>query len=240
MSLFNFLSALLQRGPQLTPEQQARLRLLERHRSIEHRPLSEQRFVVLDLETSGLNLERDIVLSIGAVMIEQGAIQFGRQFECTLKRNVQVNESVLIHGIAPSELANGLPAPEALLSFMEYAGDCVFLAYHAPFDQRMLTRALQDELGYKLEHPFFDLADLAPMLMPHVLHQQTGLDFWIDYFNLNMPQRHHASADALATAEIALILFSRAQRMGLDDAAEIAARLNHWKRSRQAARNTMF
>ncbi len=36
--------------------------------------LREQRWVVLDLETSGLNLNRDQVLSIGAVAIEDGLI----------------------------------------------------------------------------------------------------------------------------------------------------------------------
>lgn len=238
MSMFGFLRG--QKRPQLSAEQQARLRRLPDASKLQATPLSQQRFVVLDLETSGLNIERDIVLSIGAVLIEGGAISFGGQFECTLRRDVKVTESVLIHGIAPTALANGVPPAEALLSFMEFAGDCVFLAYHAPFDQRMLMRALKDELGYKLEHPFFDIADLAPMLMTHVFQQQAGLDFWIEHFRLNMPQRHHASADALATAEIALILFNRAQRMGLNDTAELGARLSHWKRSRQAARNTMF
>ena len=69
--------------------------------------LHQQRFVVLDLETTGLNLSRDIVISIGAVTIEDGAIDIAQPFECTLRRQVKVNEAVLIHGIAPSELASG-------------------------------------------------------------------------------------------------------------------------------------
>ncbi len=47
-------------------------------------PLCEQRLVVLDLETSGLNLNRDLVLSIGAVVIEDGAVDFSQMFERTL------------------------------------------------------------------------------------------------------------------------------------------------------------
>ena len=90
--------------------------------------LHQQRFVVLDLETTGLNLSRDIVISIGAVTIEDGAIDMAQQFECTLRRQVKVNEAVLIHGIAPSELAAGQPPAEALLSFMEFAADSVMPA----------------------------------------------------------------------------------------------------------------
>ena len=240
MSPFHFLARLLGPRPQLDDLQRRRLQRLAAPSRPDARPLRAQRFVVLDLETSGLNLERDIVLSIGAVLIEDGAIDFARQFECTLQRQLpSVTESVLIHGIAPSELARGTAPAEALLAFMEFAGDCVFLAYHAPFDQRMLTRALRDELGYRLQHPFFDVADLAPMLFPEALVQHGGLDHWIDYFGLNMPQRHHAAADAMATAEIALVLFNRAQRMGLDSVAELAERLGHWRRARQAAQHSL-
>ena len=44
--------------------------------ALDERPLSAQRMVVVDLETSGLNLQRDQLLAIGAVVIEDGAIDF--------------------------------------------------------------------------------------------------------------------------------------------------------------------
>lgn len=201
--------------------------------------LHQQRFVVLDLETTGLNLNRDIVISIGAVTIEQGAIDMAQQFECTLRRQVKVTESVLIHGIAPSELASGQPPVEALLSFMEFAADSVMLAFHAPFDQRMLARALKHELGYTLENHFLDVADLAPMLFPEVLTRRGSLDYWMNYFGIDIAQRHHASADALATAEIALILFNRARRMGIERVDELAERVRYWQRARQASLNSI-
>lgn len=240
MNPFAFLSSLGTGRPPLDDGQRQRLRRLPAAPHLDSRPLRSQRFVVLDLETTGLNVNRDIVLSIGAVLIEDDAIDLARQFECTLQRRLKtVTESVLIHGIAPSALADGIAPAEALLQFMEFAGDGVLLAFHAPFDQRMLGRALKDELGYPLRHPFLDVADLAPMLFPEAFVQQGGLDHWIDYFRLDMPQRHHASADALATAEIALILFSRARRMGLDNMAELGERVARWQRSRTASHHSL-
>ncbi|MNZ63407.1 DNA polymerase III PolC-type [compost metagenome] len=240
MNPFAFLASLGRQRTPLSNEQRQRLQQLPAAPRLEGRTLDTQRFVVLDLETTGLNVNRDIVISIGAVLIEDGAINMARQFECTLQRQLKtVTESVLIHGIAPSALASGTAPAEGLLAFMEFAGDCVFLAYHAPFDQRMLTRALKDELGYRLQHPFFDIADLAPMLFPEAFVQRGGLDHWIEFFKLDMPQRHHAAADALATAEIALILFNRARRMELDNVVELGARLGHWHRARQAARHSI-
>ncbi|QGW21714.1 3'-5' exonuclease [Stutzerimonas degradans] len=227
------------RGPKLTLDQQQRLAKLKRPAALDGTPLREQRMVVLDLETTGLHLKRDLVISIGAVTIENAAIDFSQQFECTLNRQIKFSESVLIHGIAPSELASGLPPADALLSFMEFAGDSVILAFHAPFDERMLGRALKKELGYTLQNTFLDVADLAPMLFPHAMIHRGGLDHWLQYFHIDIPQRHHASADALATAQIALILMSRARRLGIERIDELAQRVRCWKRSQQIARHSL-
>ena len=89
----------------LAPDITERRERLPEPQILDHRPLSQQRFVVLDLETSGLNMSRDLVLSIGAVSITDGAIDLGSQFESTLQRETgKLSASVLIHGIAPSEL----------------------------------------------------------------------------------------------------------------------------------------
>ncbi|MWV14447.1 3'-5' exonuclease [Pseudomonas sp. L-22-4S-12] len=198
-------------------------------------PLARQRIVVVDLETSGLNLQRDQLLAIGAVVIENGAIDFSQQFECTLRRSGHcASASTLIHGIAPSAIAAGEEPDEALLAFMQFLGDSPLLAFHAAFDQHMLARALKESLGYRLRHPFLDVADLAPLLCPQVNLRRAGLDDWLQHFQLQASERHHASADALATAELALILFSKARQQGLDSLAVLHQRVQS-RRRRQLA-----
>ncbi|KHL74603.1 DNA polymerase III subunit epsilon [Pseudomonas putida] len=193
--------------------------------------LREQRWVVLDLETSGLNPNRDQVLSIGAVAIEDGAIDFSQQFERTLHRPTQkTNVSVLIHGLGPSALAAGSDPAEALLELLEFIGDSQVLAFHAPFDQRMLARALKETLGHRLQQPFLDVAELAPMLNPDTVLREAGLDDWVARFGLQVDERHHASADAQVTAELALILFSQARRQQLDSPLQLEQRLRGWRR----------
>jgi DNA polymerase III subunit epsilon len=147
MSTFTWLTG---HRPALTQAQLERRQQLLEAAPLDTRPLQQQRFVVLDLETSGLNMRRDVVLSIGAVVIENAAIDLSQQFECTLQREGhQPSASTLIHGIAPSEIAKGEDPAEALLAFMEFVGDSPLLAYHAEFDQRMLARA-QAEPGLPL------------------------------------------------------------------------------------------
>lgn len=228
------------RSGKLSDAQRLRRDELPAPQPLDDTPLDQLRLVVVDLETSGLNTQRDQVLSIGAVVIEDGAIDLGSQYECTLYRADQrVTESILIHGIAPSELARGTAPQDALLDFMEFADHCVFLAFHAPFDQRMLARSLRQELGVRLQHSFIDVAELAPMLYPDAEVGRGGLDDWLGYFRLNNSQRHHAAADALATAEIGLILLSRARAQGIATLAEISARLSDWRRIQRSRSNTL-
>ncbi|MBX9912322.1 MAG: 3'-5' exonuclease [Pseudomonadaceae bacterium] len=199
--------------------------------AIDERALNQQRWVVLDLETSGLDLRRDQLLSIGAVVIEQGAIDLAQQFECTLHRaDHRVSASVLIHGIAPSEIANGVEPAEALLAFMEFLRDSPVLAFHAGFDRHMLARALKETLGLRLQHGFYDVAHWAPALCPQANIANGGLDDWTEYFALQVHQRHHASADALVTAELALILFSKARQQQLDNLPALEQRLVRLRR----------
>ena len=221
------------RGPALSHSQLERLRLLSEPAEFDERSLRQQRFVVLDLETSGLNMRRDQVLSIGAVVIENGGIDLSRQFECTLQREGhRASASTLIHGIAPSQIANGVEPAEALLDFMEFVGDSPLLAFHAEFDQRMLARALKQSLGYRLQHAFFDVAEIAPLVCPKAKLPHAGLDDWTQHFGLQVQQRHHASADALVTAELALILFSKARQQHLDNLPALLQQLNSRRRQR--------
>ena len=77
MSKFTWFSG---RGPALTQLQLERRCKLAEPCALDERPLHQQRLVILDLETSGLNMRRDQLLSIGAVVIDNGAIDFSQQF----------------------------------------------------------------------------------------------------------------------------------------------------------------
>lgn len=218
------------RKPELTSKQQRRLAALKGPAPLD-KPLSQQRFVVVDLETTGFDLKRDLVISIGAVVIDGNGIPMGQQFERTLYRDAPaITESILIHGIAPSQLAEGDDPIKALLDFMEFVGDSPLLAYHAQFDQYMLTRALKESLGYRLRHSFFDVAEWGPMLRPEAGLTKAGLDDWVNHFKLKVHQRHHASADALVTAEIGLILLKLAQQQEIETLAQLSLRVEAWRK----------
>jgi len=232
MSLFSWLRPA---SPVVSADLQQRLAKLPALAELSECSLREQRWVVLDLETTGLNMSKDRVLSIGAVVIEDGAIDFSQQFERPLQcGELKLSPSVLIHGLGPSAIAAGSDPAEALLELLEFIGDSPVLAFHAPFDQHMLGRAVKEHLGHKLQRVFLDVADIAPLLCPQAQIREAGLDEWIEWFRLEVFERHNASADALATAELALILFSRARAQQIYSPLQLQQRLSQWKRRQQA------
>lgn len=221
----------LRRKPEVNPRDLQRLSTVPAPLVAGEQLLGKQRFVVVDLEATGLNTGRDKILSIGAVTVEDSAIHMGQQFERTLKRSeVKVSEAVLIHQIAPSELATGIRPKTALLDFLDFVGDSPLVAFHADFDQRLLQRELKDFFGYQFKHPFYDLAELAPMLNPDHCMRQPRMDDWIDFFGLSVMQRHNACADALATAELLLILIKQAAKQDITTLKQLDTALNNWRR----------
>jgi len=187
------------------------------------RPLRETRMVVVDVESTGLDVYRDELIAIGAQRVEEARIQVGVAFDIVLHRAGHTDkENVLIHGISPTDMRKGAPPADALLDFLEFVGKAPLVAYHAAFDRGMLGRALKRHLGVRLPNPWLDLAWLAPALFPKAVGVQKALDAWLDFFGLHVYLRHRAVADALATAELLLILLHHARGAGKDSFGGIA------------------
>ncbi len=187
--------------------------------------LAETRFVVVDVETTGLDPRRDRLLSIGACVVENLRVLPGTNREWILRHEqaTATRENILIHGLGPAAQAAGVAHEAALMEFLEYAGKAPLVAFHAAFDQAVLDRALRTGLGLRVLNPWLDLAPLAPVLAPEARLSRKGLDAWLAYFHLRAFARHGAAYDALATAELFLILLARAQLRGIGTLSALRA-----------------
>ena len=63
---------------------------------------------------------------------------------------------------------------------------------------------------------------------------RASVSHWISHFGLQVLQRHSASADALVTAELALILFSKARQQGWDNLLELETQIASRRRRQRA------
>lgn len=189
------------------------------------------RWLVLDVESSGLDPTRDRLLAIAAVAVQaDGArlvVRPGDSFEVVLRQpDVAPDKAnILVHGIGVAAQRAGVEPAAALQAFLEFAGDAPLVAFHAAFDRALIERALRAVLGRKLPNAWLDLADLAPVLRPDL--KAKALDEWLAAYGLTVAVRHQAAADTLATAELFQKLWPLARAQGADarfaSVAKIAA-----------------
>lgn len=177
------------------------------------RPADSGRWLVLDVESSGLDPQRDRLLSIAAVAVElQGTVLHivpADSFEIVLQQpetsDAPDKTNILVHGLGVGVQRAGVAPAEALQAFAAYARGAPLIGYHVAFDRQLLERA---ERGLGLRPPrrqWLDLAELAPVLRRDVPGK--ALDDWLAAFGIKCLARHQAAADALATAELLACLW---------------------------------
>ena len=194
-------------------------------------PLIESRLIVLDLETTGLNPAKDQVIAIGAVVIDRLEIPLDDQFDLILRRpELDIRETVLIHGIGPEALKHGQETEDALFHLMQWMNGDPVLAFHSAFDQKFLEKALKNSLGYNRSHIWLDVAEIMPALFPNVETGGRRLDNWADFFGLEVSARHHAAADALVTAEMTLIALNKALKDNITTLRDLNTKLRYYRR----------
>jgi len=183
---------------------------------------SEMRCVVVDVETTGLNLMQDRLISIGAVAVVNGKIALGDSFYIVLQQRAASDKgNILIHGIGHAEQLQGEPPVDALLSFLEFLGKDALVAFHVTFDETMIKRALREYLGFNFKHPWLDLAYVMPGLNPPLAKKYRALDHWIGHSNIRIDARHNALADALATAQLLQVAYAQAKQKDITRMSEL-------------------
>ncbi len=208
----SWLTRLLGALPPLSDEQRAALKAYRAlGNSDAGAPLTAQRFVVVDVESTGLSLFSDSLIAIGAVTVAGGVLNLGQGFEAVLRQDEASSvENILVHGIDGTTQTSGQTPANGLLAFLAFIGDAPLVAYHAVFDRTMIDRATQQYLGMTFGNPWIDLAYIAPALYPHLAASCRALDDWTAAFHIENPQRHNAVADAYATAQLLLVLLAHA------------------------------
>jgi len=178
-------------------------------------PVDEQRWVLLDVESSGLDTQRDRLLAVAAIAVHRAAgdgaprIALGDSFEVVLHQAGEARApdkaNILLHGIGVGAQRYGTAPAEALASFERFVGGSPLIAFHAAFDRAMIDRACDAHLGRRLKNPWLDLEPVAAVLHPK--QRARALDEWMDHFGITCAVRHQAAADTMATAELLLKLW---------------------------------
>lgn len=183
------------------------------------------RWVVLDVESSGLDAHRDRLLAVACVAVhwsgldgDRPVIRLGDSFERVLRGSVadpgrvdeQARANILLHGIGVGEQAAGVEHRTALLALRDWLAGAPVIGFHVAFDETLLQRAMVAAGLPRLPQPFIDLEHVAQALHPG--EGARSLDDWMQRLGVHCTHRHRAAADALATAEVLLRLWPDLRR----------------------------
>lgn len=185
--------------------------------------IRRMRFVVVDVETSGLDPYRDRLLAIGAVAVDAMLLRFEDSFGAYIQQDTTSStENILVHGIDGTTQTSAPAAADGLAAFLRYAGKAPLVAFHADFDRVAIGRALRATLGTALQSRWLDLARLAPAILPQGERLAT-LDDWTGALGIENFRRHDALADAAATAQLLQVVLARAAATGATRLADLTA-----------------
>ncbi|MFO7721179.1 MAG: 3'-5' exonuclease [Gillisia sp.] len=167
---------------------------------------AQNRYVIFDCETTGLDPKKDMILSIGAIGIEGDTIRVNDCFEFFLEQEVYRPETVSIHGILKAGKEQKLTESETIVRFLSYIKDAILVGHHTNFDVEMINQALKRFGLGKLKNKKIDTNTLYQKYKGWQSDQYSGLDELCAAFKISKSDRHTASGDAFITALIFLKL----------------------------------
>ena len=171
--------------------------------------------VAIDLETTGLRPEQDVIIEIGAVKFA------GAQILDTFQSFVSITSSLpyRIHrltGITAADLRRAPPLSALLSPLRAFIGTAPLVGHSVAFDASFLRRA-----GLAQRNPLLDTYELASMLLPDL--PSYTLASVADALQAPSSIHHRALADADLSRAVFLLLMERLSALDTATVEELAA-----------------
>jgi DNA polymerase III subunit epsilon len=116
-----------------------------------------KRFVAINVETSGLDPNEDVILSIGTIGIENDAIIIQDCYEVAILQYIynQTHNRSNTNFIESKQPKSSEPL--AIEAFINYLGNAILIGHRIDFDVEMINRALEKLECGKLKNEALDI-----------------------------------------------------------------------------------
>lgn len=166
-------------------------------------------FVVVDVETTGLNPIEDRITEIAMMKVHDGVLT--DEFSTLVNPLVTIPAHITsMTGIDNVMVQNAPSAREVVPFITEFLGDAIFVAHNASFDWGFVSHTARRERGIELTNPQLCTVKLSSRILPQLPSKSLGPV--AEHLNIKIPERHRASGDAYATALVLVKYLSYLQR----------------------------
>jgi DNA polymerase-3 subunit epsilon/CBS domain-containing protein len=193
--------------------------------------LARMEAVVLDTETTGLDVAQARLVQLSAVRIAGGRVLAEQTFDALVNPGVPIPPAATaVHGISDEMVAAAPSFAEVRPAFERFRGDAVLIGQSIGFDLAVLLRETR-RAGQRWQPPrFLDTKLLAAALDPDA--GERGLDALAAAHGVLIADRHRALGDALVTAEVFVCLLPCLAAAGVHTIADAEACANAQMRIR--------
>jgi len=170
------------------------------------------RFVVLSAETTGLSLEKDVILSFGSFSIINNSIIIGDSFETVIAQYKFFHENGISNEFTIETKMKKMGEAEAIQALIEFIGSSVLVGHHIDFDVEMINVALERMDCGRLKNEALDI-DVMHRKLLDINNKQFSLDDLCSIYKIPVSDRNSSSEDAY---KIALLFLKLKSRLGLN------------------------
>jgi DNA polymerase-3 subunit epsilon len=153
-------------------------------------------YVVVDLETTGLDPSWNDIIEIGAIRVEGGTI--ANSFTSLVNPGYEIDDFIIALTGITNEMLSIAPDIRAVLpNFLDFVDGSIVIGHNVNFDINFIYDSCVSELNRTFSNDFIDTMRLSRRLFPQNRHHR--LCDLIERFNVGSTVEHRALADAIQT-----------------------------------------
>lgn len=170
------------------------------------RLLKDLDFVVVDVEATGAKTPPNRLIELGAFRIRGGRI--ADKFVTLVNPEIPIPRFVAtLTGISNDMVRDAPVFADVAPKWLDFVSEAVLVAHNAPFDTSFLNHEISRVYpGHRMVNPHLCTVKLSRRAMPDLSNHR--LDTIASHFSIPIASRHRAGSDALATAEIFILLLT--------------------------------
>lgn len=167
-------------------------------------------YICFDCETTGLDVNKDDIISIGAVLIKNNTIVSSKKFVKLIKPKTKLQEEAIkVHLIRECDLDEAEDIDTVIDEFLHFIGSRKLVGYYLEFDIAMVNKYIKSKLGITLPNRAYEVSAIYHDWKIDKI-PQSNIDLRFDTImkDLDIPKlgKHDAYNDAIMTSMMFLKL----------------------------------
>lgn len=159
---------------------------------------NSKNYVVIDLETTGLDPIDDRIIEIAAIKIGKET----KEYTCFVKQEKELTQKIKkLTGISQIEIENGKEEKIAISELLEFIGKESILGYNVDFDISFINEALKRQKKTKIENKIYDVMKYAKDEKASLKNYK--LETVLKEYGINEKVPHRAMKDAQIIQKLA-------------------------------------